>query len=259
MVWIADSSEAAERLRREHAVLDLLQDRVSFGIPEVVFTNADGSLQVRRKIAGVQVGGGPEPVIGASPRGPQLAKDLGHAFAELHQAVTLDECDALGIGRANNLPAADWLEEQLSGRLDDLAVIKALELVIGHYRRISVPKQDLVLCHSDPWGGNMAVDEETGALNALFDFEDAAIDDRNMDLRYFASFGDDFKRRALIAYTEVADAPPSTLRIDVYHMVDAFSCLADALAGDDARMISIRWRWIRAILAGPIDDLPALD
>lgn len=256
LAYIADTAEAAQRLAREHAVLNLLNDRVSFSTPVVEFSSSDDWLQVRRKIPGVQVGGGPEKRIGNSSIGPRLASDLGRAFAELHQAINLEECGALGIGRGGALPSPDELEGRLSGRLAERNVANALKSVLTHYRKLEIPPRDLVFTHGDPWGGNFAVNPKTGALNGLFDFDEMTTDDRNIDLRYLHSFGLEFKSRALTAYAQISGAAPSTNRISLYHLVSAFEALAHAFNLGDESMIARRQRWVRASIEELMDDLP---
>ncbi len=257
MVLVADNGQARQRLGRERRVLERLAGRVTAQVPPTIFFSDDDAIQVRRKIAGMQVGGGPEPEIGASALGIRLAEDLGRTFAEIHSAFSVGERRDLGLAAANILPDADVVAERLAGRLDDQRAKDALDLTLGHYRDIAVPDHDLVVVHGEPWGGNFAVDATTGALNGIFDFEGIGIDDRNMDLRYLSSFGKDFERSALARYARTATAEPSPHRILLYHIVSAFDGLADSLDDQDERMIGIRQRWINHVLDGPIHDLAA--
>lgn len=255
VAYIAETKNAAQRLAREHTVLDLLKVRVSFGIPVVEWAGIGGWLQVRTKIPGIQVGGGPERQVGRSKIGPRLASDLGHAYAELHQSLTLEECEALGIGIGGTLPAAIELEQRLPDRLIEREVADVLEIVLDRYARIEIPKSDLAFCHGDPWGGNFAVDPETGALNGIFDFDEMAIDDRNLDLRYLHSFGKVFKDRAIAAYAQSAERPPSAERISLYHWICALDALAKALLTQDVVLIAKQDRWVRESMRELMDDL----
>ncbi len=255
MVLVADSEEATQRLGRERRVLGRLAERLSVQVPPIIFFSDDDAIQVRRKIAGMQVGGGPEPEIGASALGVRLADDLGRTFAEIHTAFSEGERRELGLKRVNILPSADALADMLAGRLDDPRVRDGLDLTLSHYRDVAVPDHDLVVVHGDPWAGNFAVDETTGALNAIFDFEDVGIDDRNMDLRYFSSFGSDFEKRALARYARTAKAEPSPHRILLYHIVSAFEALGHAFEEQDESRIAMRWGWVNHVLNGPIHRL----
>ena len=255
VAYIAGTMDSAKRLAKENAVLNLLKDRVSFGIPFVEFSSSSDRLQVRRKIPGIQVGGGPEKVFGNSKLGPRLASDLGRAFAELHQALGPDECEAMGIGQGSTLPLAHDLERRLSNKLPEPDEADALSFVLTRYRTLEIPKKDFVFTHGDPWGGNFAVDPETGALNGLFDFEEMAIDDRNLDLRYLHSFGIDFKDRAIAAYARSASGSPSAERMNLYHLVSAFDALANALHAKDEELIANRRRWVTASINELLDDL----
>ena len=257
MVLVADNPSARERLGRERRVLARLAERVTAQVPPIVFASDDDAIQVRRKIAGIQVGGGPEPEIGASPLGVRLADDLGRTFAEIHTAFSKDERRDVGLKRVHVLPSADALADMFAGRLDDRRARDGLDVTLRHYRDIAVPDHDLVVVHGDPWGGNFAVDETTGALNAIFDFEDIGIDDRNMDLRFLSSFGGDFEQRALARYADTAKAEPSRHRILLYHIVSAYEALGLAFEEQDETRIAMRWGWINHVLDGPIHEFAA--
>ena len=243
MVFIADTDEAARQLAKERKVLNLLHDRVPFEVPKIAFSAADDTLQVCRMIPGIQVGGaGFERTIAASVIGPRLAAEVGCAFAQLHQAVSVDECIAIGIDENACLPTADDLKKRLEPLLKDRIMKNALLEVATTYRNNVVPQMDVVFVHGDPWG--FAVDPTTGSLNGLFDFDEMCVGDRNLDLRYFHSFGDSFRNHAFAEYEHESGVTPSLDRANLYHLVAAFDSLADALTNGDADMIARREAWV---------------
>jgi aminoglycoside phosphotransferase (APT) family kinase protein len=239
IAFVAGSTDAASQLARERGVLDLLRERVTFATPSIIYCSGDNRLQVRRMVSGIQIAGEPEPAIV-----PRLARDLGRAFAELHGAIDADACRALGIGRGRALPSPVRLEARFAGKPMESHVADALAILLDRYRQLDVPPQDVVFTHGDPWGGNLAVDPDTGALNGLFDFDEMGFDDRNIDLRYLSSFGTGFEARALKSYEQASGKTPSARRIGLYHMISAFDALADALEAGEPDMIAIRRRWV---------------
>ena len=106
-----------------------------------------------------------------------------------------------------------------------------------------------MLTHGDVGLHDMALDPETGRLLGLFDFEEAALDDRHADLYGLHSYGDAFVEQALDAYAAAAGVRPSARRAALYHLLGAFEALAGALATGDPEWVARRLRWVRGALA----------
>jgi hypothetical protein len=96
----------------------------------------------------------------------------------------------------------------------------------------------------------MAIDPDTGRLLGLFDFEEAALDDRHTDLYGLHSYGDTFVAWALEAYAAVSGVRPSIRRAALHHLLGAFEALAGALTTGDPAMLARRLRWVHEALAG---------
>jgi len=210
IAYAAVSEEGVARLSRARTILDTLTERVSFSVPLVEHVSADGSVQLCRMVPGIQLGGdGRERRFAQSPLGPRLASDLGSAFAELYAAMRPSEAASLGVPRGDFVAFGRGLDRRLSNYDLEPAVRHGLDIVLNACRGVAPRHADLAFTHCDPWGGNFAVNPTTGALNGLFDFDDANIDDRNTDLRYLFSFGEDFVARALTTYADVSVANPT--------------------------------------------------
>jgi aminoglycoside phosphotransferase (APT) family kinase protein len=256
VAFFADDPEAVARLGRERALLDLLGRRVtSFAVPAVERVSPDGRLQVRRMVEGAEWPGGPgrERALAASPAGPRFAGELGRALAELHGAVTLAEALALGV------PARGWLSRaaadlrgRFPGGLPEPALGPALDAVLDAYAAPAADGEDggRVLTHGDAGLHDMAIDPKTGWLLGLFDFEEAALDDRHADLYGLHSYGDAFVGWALDAYAGASGVRPSVRRAALHHLLGAFEALAGARAAGDPAMVDSRLRWVHEALAG---------
>jgi aminoglycoside phosphotransferase (APT) family kinase protein len=250
MVFVADHPAAAARLAREGKLLQLLRSRVSFGLPRIQY--AGSNLQVRMLVSGSQVGGGGERAFAAWPQATRLAEDLGRALSELHSALAKEEAEEYGPAYIDALPEYAVLRARLEGKLPDPVTVNAFDRLSDLYNAYQPADHDIVLAHADLWGGNMAVDLETGALRGLFDFDDAGLADRHVDFMYFHSFGDDFARRALSAYTAKSGRDASWERVATYHAVAAFAALADIRGKGEDHLLQRRLDWVRDVCHGPI-------
>ena len=136
--------------------------------------------------------------------------------------------------------------------MPDPLTANALDRLLDLYGDGTPPAQDLVLAHGDLWGGNMAVDPETGELMGLFDFDESGLADRHVDFMYFHSFGDEFVRRALAAYATRSGRDASWERVAIYHAVAAFAALADVRGKGENYLLQRRLDWVRDVCRGPI-------
>ena len=252
-VYVADTPEHAARLEREARLLRLLQTRVHFAVPRLHQADPGLALQVRGMVPGAQLGGdGRERAFADQPQGARLAEELARVLAQLHGAITIAEGSALGFTRNQSiLPGADVLDARLKDRLADPKIATTFAALIERYRAVEVELSDLVLLHGDVWGGNLAVDLATGALNGLFDFGDAGLGDRHLDLMYIHSFGEAFTRRLLEVYSERSKHAVSYQRTALYHAIAAFAALADT-DNADGKLLEQRQRWIAEVCNGTI-------
>jgi aminoglycoside phosphotransferase (APT) family kinase protein len=255
IAFFADDPEAAERLSRERALLDLLGRRISgFAVPAVEHASPDGRLQVRRMVEGDTSLGGKarEPVLAASPAGRRFAGELGRALAELHGSVTPAEAEALGVPARGlfHQTAAD-LRQHLSGRLPEQPALEpVLDAVLEGYAALDGEDGERMLTHGDMGLHNIAIDPVAGRLVGMFDFEEAALDDRHADFYGLHSFGDAFTELALDAYATASGVRPSVRRAALHHLLGAFEALAGTLATGDPDWVARRLRWVRGAVAG---------
>jgi aminoglycoside phosphotransferase len=254
ILFITDTPDGAARLEREGKLLTLLAERVSFGLPQLHPIDPVLGLQLRSSVPGAQLSGsGRERAFAAQPQGTRLAEELGHALAELHIAFTTAEAQVLGFDSAAPLlPPPDALAAKMDARLTDPQIAAAFDGLLRRYRTIVADPEDLVLAHGDIWGGNLAVDIETGALNGLFDFADAGLADRHLDLMYIHSFGIAFAERLFRTYEAKTGNTVSQRRTALYHAISAFAALADMADKGEGHLLEQRRRWVAEVCTGPI-------
>jgi aminoglycoside phosphotransferase len=256
IAWIPVDLAGAERLGREGRLLQFLEGRVSFGLPSVHYVDPDLRLQVRRKIPGVQVGGEGAGAreFGALPQGLRLAGDLGRALGELHLAVPPAQAQELGYGSRRFLPDAYELHGRLASKISGQPIATTFDRLLEIYKRFEPPSRDLVLLHGDIWGGNLAVNPLSGALNSLFDFVDACVADRHLDFIYAHSFGEKFRKGSFAAYASTTGIELSGQRTAMYYALSAFAALSDTRNKSEALEERIK-KWVANVCRGPIAEL----
>ena len=260
IAFVAEDNQGWARLRREHKLLERLAAGVSFGVPMIVAVAEAERVQVRRKVPGTtgfavdaMVFGRPDkappaaryqPDILLSPAGQRLAHGLGRALAEMQRAVSAQEAVTLGVPTTSAIARLDTVRTWLAGR-DDLADVRAAVPSLRRWFEDLEP--DPVFCHCDLGMHNMAVDLATGALNGLFDFDEAAVAHRLEDFKYLPSFGLAFTRLALDAYASEGGTRLCLDDVGRFHVLSALEHFL-FVAEDSARWPQIV-EWTRAALA----------
>jgi len=259
LLFAAETPETAARLSREGNLLRMLAQRVPFAVPRV--HDIAPGLQLRSPVPGSPLAGnGRERDFAEQPQGTRLAAELGKALAHLHGAFTLEEAEGFGFSATEPvLPPADALQEGLLRRPEYLGIAATADRLLARYGETRPAATDIVLVHGDIWGGNLAVDLETGALNGLFDFADAGLADRHLDLMYIHSFGPAFAERVFRAYEEAGSAPVSRHRTALYHAIAAFAALADMADKGEDYLLQQRRRWVAEVCSGPIAQIALKD
>ncbi|MDE0537203.1 MAG: aminoglycoside phosphotransferase family protein [Rhodospirillales bacterium] len=244
-VFAAPNEHSRRKLQIEGAVLETLQGRMSFRIPRVLLASDRGDIQVRSMVPGVQITeldpdrGMDNPLLSR-----ELARDVGLAYGELHRAINVEEARALGVPARSEFSEIDGVVKRLSDALAGHGQREFLFAAAAKLKELPAGHEFLSFTHGDPWGGNFAVDEQTGRLNGLFDFDETAIDDWHCDLRYLYSFGREFRQHAESAYAEATGNRPSTERTAIYHALSAFLALDRELMRDESIHLDRRTKWV---------------
>lgn len=167
---------------------------------------------------------------------PSIAEDLAHLLASIH-GTPVTRATAAGVPtwsvpeRMSELDAAvgPTLADSLSAdeatkfsyRWDDAVAVLTLH-----------PPTSL-LCHGDPWYDNLLIDEASGRIVAVLDFEHAVIADVALDLAAVFHMSEAFGRAVVEGYEDRRGLDPSLRgRIAAHRMIREVDGLADAIAGD---------------------------
>jgi len=167
---------------------------------------------------------------------PSIAGDLAHLLASIH-GTPVSRATAAGVpiwSAAERMPEleaavgpalADSLSAdeatRFSYRWDDAVAVLALH-----------PPAPL-LCHGDPWYDNLLIDETSGRIVAVLDFEHALIADVALDLAAVFHMSEAFGRAVVEGYEERRGLDPSLrARIAAHRLIREIAGLADAVGGD---------------------------
>jgi aminoglycoside phosphotransferase (APT) family kinase protein len=223
--YFAESECARRRLERERQLLCAVEGRVLCKIPGVLAVSNDGRLQVRRMILGDQVQNR-ESQVGTSKGWEPIAETYGVAIASLHRAIDPSEATAFIQARPENLPyPAEQLRPLADRWIRDAGLARVVNGILDAYAAIRVAAQDRALIHGDLIADNLVFDRSTSRFIGMFDFAEAAVTDRHLDLKYIHSFGSRFAERLMDRYESEAGIPLDRQRPAIYHIASAVSHL----------------------------------
>jgi aminoglycoside phosphotransferase (APT) family kinase protein len=246
--YFAESNHARVRLERERQLLCALEGRVACAIPSVLAVSADGRLQVRRMVLGDQIQNR-EFEIGTSTGWEQIAKTYGAAIASLHRAIEPSEAAALVQPRPENLPYAAEMLRPLADRwIRDRGLARTVTAILDLYAAIRVAPWDRALIHGDLIADNMLFDLSAHLFVGMFDFADAEVADRHLDLKYVHSFGKRFAEGLMAAYENEAEVILDRQRPAIYHIASAVSHLKSEIDQGAPPQQKRVEEWVRVII-----------
>jgi aminoglycoside phosphotransferase (APT) family kinase protein len=172
-----------------------------------------GRLQIRRKISGLSgfevedvIFGRPgkltvaerySDALVSTPSGERLASDLGRAIFGVQQAMTAQDARAFGFPETDYLEVLASVGSSLGSRAEFGALAHELSALRTWFAELP---GDSVLTLRDLQMHNIAIHRASGALEGVFDFDDAAVAHRLEDFKYLPSMGKHFTTVALDAY-----------------------------------------------------------
>jgi len=183
MAWFPINEGGLARLAREARVLRLLTQHCCFRVPIIDHEASDG-WQVRRSVPGAC-----DPVAtyrrAIADRGfaTALGSSIGAMLASQHRAIASADLTGWLPGKPSWPPPRPEIERDLQLVIDDASLLDRALQVVELYER-EVDAADPVLVHSDLGFHNMVVDQTSGSLVGVFDYDDAAFADRHHDFKY---------------------------------------------------------------------------
>ena len=227
----------AHNLRREIAVLPLVQEHVTFRVPVPEWT---GEFAGRPFVGYRMIPGRPVEPIDIDHYGERLVDDIVDTISQLHRVPT-DSAGAL-LGDQGR---PEWWQteyERVRGRVrrdvlplldDDVAdaVERGLESFLSDDDRPSR------LVHRDLGMNHVLLDPEPGRVTGVIDFEFIAVGDPAIDFVGFrVDLGAEICRRALDAYDPDRD-PRFDERVDFYAWMGSVHAIRYGLETRDEELV----------------------
>jgi aminoglycoside phosphotransferase (APT) family kinase protein len=229
MAWFPTSAEAAEVLRRESRVLELVAKHCSFEVPRLLVADPRTGVQVRSSVAGLtdhQLVF--ERVRADSDLAVHVGTGLGGMLANLHDAVPVSVCSKWLPHRLEWPPPRAAAVDDLRAVQVDAALIERADRVLTRYEELQATADDVALVHGDIGFHNTVFDPRSLAPLGLFDFKGAAVGDRQLDFRYlvFDLGRFDLLDAACAEYVRQTGRGIDRARVLLYNAVWAISFLA---------------------------------
>jgi aminoglycoside phosphotransferase (APT) family kinase protein len=167
-----------------------------------------------------------EFATGTSQGWERIAETYGIAIASLHGAIDPGEAAALVQPRPDDLPfPAEQLRLLADHWIRDAGLARAVDAIPDSYAAIRFAPEDRALIHGDLIAENMLFDLPARRFVGMFDFADAEVTDRHLDLKYIHSFGRRFAECLMTAYENEVKVSLDRDRPAIYHIASAVSQL----------------------------------
>jgi aminoglycoside phosphotransferase (APT) family kinase protein len=157
----------------------------------------------------------------------EIARDIAHFLVALH-SFPAHEATALGMpverGVASWLASVrDRIMPTLRKRLSEAEHRRLEEWWLGVSTDSSLNSYEPALCHGDLWYENILVDEQSGRVIGVLDFENAAVGDRARDFATQLHLGPDFAQQVVAEYRKAG----GTLEEGIEHRMDVWWTLRE--------------------------------
>jgi aminoglycoside phosphotransferase (APT) family kinase protein len=255
---VARDAEAGGRLERESRLLPRLRPRVPVEIPQPrAFRRGPGALGhgvlVYRKLAGTPLS---PDAVGAEDRAHSVAADLAGFLRALHR-FPLEEAHALDLpgGAEARRRAWEHLRAVVLPALRTRLPRREFRTVRDWWNEfLADPEMDRfapVLCHGDPWYGNVLLGAGGRHVAAVLDFAGAHVGDPAQDLAAQGYLGSGFVEDTISAYRARGARPGRNFehRLARYWQLREFGGAGYAVRSGDPRELDDALRKLRA---GPV-------
>jgi hypothetical protein len=228
IAWFPASESGSRRLAVERRVLRLLADRCSFHAPRPLLVS-DSGLDLRQMIPGRC---DPRDLFQRCKVNSTLAQNIGRSVGAIlaEQHTRIREADVFGwLPQRIVWPeSGPWIRERLPQVVDDTDLIRKAGRLFERYDALTVDTKDHVLVHGDVGLHNLALDQQTDAVNGIFDYDSAAWTDRHHDFRYllFDIGRKDMLNAALEVYEPAVGRAIDRDRLRLYNAACALCYLA---------------------------------
>lgn len=227
---------AAERIRREVALLNFLRPRITMPLPQPILYDGDEPFSQHRAIPGDKLLADDYLMLGEGSRNA-LATRMAQLYAELHQ-LPLARMQQAGAVSVDPWMSPDEILEKALPRLPRGYKGWARKVVAG-YRRLTIKGDELVFGYFDGHGWNMAFDFTTATLNGVYDFGDAGFGSRHRDLSYSNWISADLTLRIIDRYEELTRRKVDRSQVMLYTSALRLAELAEGFLSDEQALANV--------------------
>ena len=212
------NTQHSAALAVEAELLKALQGKLTTPIPVVAYVAPN--FLVYQQIPGTELTAERYADL-SQPQKAQLAHDIAYFLYELHRALSIAEAKQIGL-MFNDWPWSPAKLIQQADLLTDPALKKIFTAFIKDYGDPrAVP--NITLIHNDMICRNIIIDPQTGRLNGIIDFTDAAIDDPYIDLRLNYLSVPALSAEIAVNYAQLTGDMPDLKKIYRYYLATEFS------------------------------------
>lgn len=227
---------AAERLRREVALLGFLRPRITMPLPQPVLYDGEEPFSVHRAIPGEKLLADDYLMLGEGSRNA-LAMRMAQLYAELHR-LPLARLQQVGAVAVDPWMSPNEILERALPRLPRGYKGWARK-VVSAYRKLTIVGDELVFGYFDGHGWNMAFDFTTATLNGVYDFGDSGFGSRHRDLSYSNWISADLTLRIIDRYEELTQFEVNRDQVMLYTSALRLAELAEGVLDEGQALANV--------------------
>ena len=227
---------AAERLKREVALLSFLRPRITMPLPQPILYDGDEPFSQHRAIPGEKLLADDYLMLGEGARNA-LATRMAQLYAELHQ-LPLSRMQQAGAVSVDPWMHPGEILERALPRLPR-GYKGWARRVVAAYRRLTIQGNELVFGYFDGHGWNMAFDFTTGTLNGVYDFGDCGFGSRHRDLSYSNWISADLTLRIVDRYEQLTGQQVDRDQVMLYSSALRLAELAEGRLDEEQAVANV--------------------
>ena len=204
IAFVADPANARQRLARERQLLQLLADRVHFGVPRIEWVEPQGNWDIRLKVPGeagltLTYAKHHRRILNEPALAQRVGQRLGQILGELHRVITPEEARQLAPSEPPLATTMERTRVNMAIGIDDAALQAQVQEVLARFDALEIGDDEVVLVHGDLGSHNVAFAPETSEVLGVYDFDAIACVDRHWDFKYLHSYTPPFRQAVLEA------------------------------------------------------------
>ena len=213
-------------------ILERLRNKVTLAIPHIGFIGKSFTYSGYRKIPGSHMTHEIFDTLTSAEK-ERFISDLAQFLKEIHDSVSIEEAEAIGVPQEDPSSYVDLAETIFSSSFKEQSVLKIIRSTIERYKEMMVEQGEQVFLYNDLHTENMAFDLGEKKLNGIYDFGDVAMGDINRDFYPLYKFDPALMRAVMGKYASITNRKLSEERAAVYAAMNEVCDLAEFIDKPD--------------------------